>query len=101
MSLLTWEPIFNNEDEKSGGINKVRFIMQTTTPRKIELVLETYTSFRHILDAIDSIEEMFGNEFDTMVDTGALTLAETVQLTVDNINDSDAWDKQIKHINTF
>lgn len=96
---LTWEPIFKNDVEKTGGIIKVRFVMYSdSTKSQVDFIMEALIDFICLQRAVDKVTEIYGDYFSTMVDTGAITLAETVQCSVDGIKDSEEWKAHLEYL---
>lgn len=101
MRYFCWEPIFKDEDNHTGGINKVRFVLYADRNKsQILMVVESLAKNEDIYYAIDAVVEMYGDHFDTMIDTGSITLADTVVLSIASINDHDQWTSQIDYLNS-
>ena len=99
---LVWEPIFEDDVEKCGGIRKVRFLMYVDPiSPAIDFILETGVTYADFLDATDTLVEKYGSEFSTMIDTGALSLAETIQCSTDGIQDAEEWRIHTEYLMTW
>jgi len=101
MPHLVWTPIFKG-NEVTGEIESLTFIMYTDESRtNMEYAKEAKTDFYSLLNVTEEIIEQFGDNFSTMVDTGAISLVETIQCSVDGIKGCKAWEEHLQYLQSW